>query len=155
MYDVSVGTLEVYGDVSMTSLHANLVVGNNLNVYDVSIGTLDVGNVIIEGTLNAYDVSIENLIVNYISINGTMISEHINVSENVSANSFLSLHQLDGFPENTATTITVGSKGWFGGVLAPNGKIYGIPYFATSILEIKTGLPIHPPWMLQAYFNKF
>ena len=56
MYDVSVGTLEVYGDVSMTSLHANLVVGNNLNVYDVSIGTLDVSNVIINGTLHAYDV---------------------------------------------------------------------------------------------------
>ena len=29
-----------------------------------------------------------------------------------------------------------GTIKWYGGVLAPNGKIYGIPYNATTILEI-------------------
>ena len=37
----------------------------------------------------------------------------------------------DMFPENTADTTTItglsGSGKWYGGVLAPNGKIYGIP----------------------------
>jgi len=35
-----------------------------------------------------------------------------------------------------------GSNKWIGGVLAPNGKIYGIPYNSTQILEIEpsTGL---------------
>jgi hypothetical protein len=38
------------------------------------------------------------------------------------------------------TTNLFGSLGagnkWYGGVLAPNGKIYGMPYFSTQILEI-------------------
>ena len=39
------------------------------------------------------------------------------------------------------TISTFGNAGtttfkWIGGVLAPNGKIYGIPYNSTSILEI-------------------
>ncbi len=29
-----------------------------------------------------------------------------------------------------------GSNKWIGGVLAPNGKIYGIPYDSTQVLEI-------------------
>ena len=29
-----------------------------------------------------------------------------------------------------------GSAKWVGGVLAPNGKIYGIPYYSTTVLEI-------------------
>ena len=44
---------------------------------------------------------------------------------------------------NTGTTDTVttfgslsGSSKWFGGVLAPNGMIYGIPYNSTSVLKI-------------------
>jgi len=43
----------------------------------------------------------------------------------------------------------------FGGVLAPNGKIYGMPASVSYIPIIKTGLPNQPPWMLGAYFNKF
>ena len=54
-----------------------------------------------------------------------MISEHINLRENVWANSFFTLRQFNGFPENTATTITVGSNEWVGCVLAPNGKYMG------------------------------
>jgi hypothetical protein len=56
---------------------------------------------------------------------------------------------------------------WAGGVLAPNGKIYGIPWDASSVLEIteygsydlrgSTILsPIQEPakWLLSAYVNK-
>lgn len=43
----------------------------------------------------------------------------------------------------------------YGGVLAPNGKIYCSPEStATSIPIIKTGLPQLPPWMLAPSFNK-
>jgi hypothetical protein len=34
-----------------------------------------------------------------------------------------------------SATLTGGNK-WYGGVLAPNGKIYGIPYNSTDILII-------------------
>jgi len=59
----------------------------------------------------------------------------------LSANSFLSLHQLQVFPENTAYTrpnsdFSTQTNKWFGGVLAPNGKIYGIPATSQSVLII-------------------
>jgi hypothetical protein len=41
-----------------------------------------------------------------------------------------------------------------GGVLAPNGKIYGVPVATSNILVINTGLPKLPPWMLNPLFNK-
>ena len=47
-----------------------------------------------------------------------------------------------------------GAAKWYGGVLAPNGCVYGIPYNSTSILKINTSLPLNPPWMLEAAFNK-
>jgi hypothetical protein len=41
---------------------------------------------------------------------------------------------------NTRTTALFGNLSgtskWLGGVLAPNGKIYGIPYNSTQVLEI-------------------
>ena len=61
----------------------------------------------------------------------------------------------------TPTISTFGNLGstqhkWFGGVLAPNGKIYGIPYHATQILEIDTHhIPKNPDMCLHPYFNKF
>ena len=45
---------------------------------------------------------------------------------------------------------------WFGGVLGPDGKIYGIPCNSTSVLIIAGGmpaLPIEP--LLSPYLNKF
>ncbi len=51
--------------------------------------------------------------------------------------------QMNGrhmFPENTADTTTIaglsGTSKWHGGVLAPNGKIYGIPRNSASVLII-------------------
>jgi hypothetical protein len=46
-------------------------------------------------------------------------------------------------------------QGWFGGVLAPNGRIYGVPATRPNIYVIQTGLPKYPNWMLDPYFNKF
>ena len=44
------------------------------------------------------------------------------------------------FPADTADTSSIAGLGgtlkWIGGVLAPNGKIYGIPYSSTSVLII-------------------
>ena len=45
---------------------------------------------------------------------------------------------------------------WYGGVLGPDGKIYGIPFNSTSVLIIAGGmpaLPIEP--LLSPYLNKF
>jgi hypothetical protein len=48
-----------------------------------------------------------------------------------------------------------GSTKFAGGVLAPNGIVYGIPNSAENVLQVRTGLPTLPPWMLEAYFNKY
>ena len=53
-----------------------------------------------------------------------------------------------------------GSDKWAGGVLAPNGKIYGIPYDSSSILEIDTGTVLSNEkqpveWVCSPYVNKF
>ena len=49
-----------------------------------------------------------------------------------------------------------GTAKWIGGVLAPNGAIYGIPLSSTTVLKIQPDSPI--ALMLQvilsAYFNK-
>ena len=44
---------------------------------------------------------------------------------------------------------------WSGGVLAPNGKIYGIPRESTSVLSIGGGSAAIPDWYLSAYQNKY
>jgi hypothetical protein len=44
---------------------------------------------------------------------------------------------------------------WFGGVVAPNGKLYLMPWSTPNIGVLTTGLPVSPPWMLQNFFNKF
>ena len=52
-----------------------------------------------------------------------------------------------------------GTNKWYGGVLAPNGKIYGIPFNSTDILTITpdfsptTYVPMDI--CLSSYYNKF
>ena len=58
------------------------------------------------------------------------------------------------------TTSTFGSLSgaaeWYGGVLAPNGNIYGIPFDATTVLKLTTGNYSQvDPLLLSAYQNKF
>jgi hypothetical protein len=59
---------------------------------------------------------------------------------------------------NTFTTIPVGplvpNLNWADGVLAPNGVIYGVPYNASQVLRIRTGLPVLTEWPLLPFFNK-
>ena len=48
------------------------------------------------------------------------------------------LESLNYTQTNTTTTFDSlsGPSKWYGGVLAPNGKIYGIPFTSTTVLEI-------------------
>ena len=52
-----------------------------------------------------------------------------------------------------------GSTKWYGGVLAPNGKIYGIVYTTSNILtitpELNTSYNIPLETCMSAYYNKF
>lgn len=54
----------------------------------------------------------------------------------------------------TITGITSNNK-YAGGILAPNGKIYGIPYSSTNSIIINPSLPTLNNWMINPYFNKF
>ena len=63
---------------------------------------------------------------------------------------------LKGVP-NLATRTAMGAtltgtNTWVGGVLGPDGKIYGIPRNATDIL--RTTLPVPTPFAYSPYFNK-
>jgi hypothetical protein len=57
---------------------------------------------------------------------------------------------------NTTTTFSVATTSgkYFGGVLAPNGKIYTIPAQAASMV-IDTGATINENFPLSRLFNKF
>ena len=58
------------------------------------------------------------------------------------ANELITQNSINLFlrPGNAQTATTfgslVGSGGWIGGALAPNGKIYGIPFNSTTVVEI-------------------
>ena len=61
-----------------------------------------------------------------------------------STNNVASSEFLDALNANISTFSTTtntfgsltGNEKWYGGVLAPNGKIYGIPFSSTQVLEI-------------------
>jgi DNA-binding beta-propeller fold protein YncE len=40
-------------------------------------------------------------------------------------------------------------------VLAPNGCIYCLPLSNPNVFKLKTGLPKHPNWMMDPFFNKY
>ena len=48
-----------------------------------------------------------------------------------------------------------GTYKWFGGVLAANGAIYGIPFSSTSVLKIETGRSLPLADALAPERNKF
>jgi hypothetical protein len=61
----------------------------------------------------------------------------------------------------TDTTTTFGSLAvvadkWYGGVLATNGSIYGIPLSSTAVLKINTTAITTPiDFVCSRFFNKF
>ena len=69
----------------------------------------------------------------FAKINSASASSHPLASLNLTGE-FLG----EDYVYRTATTFgsLAGSRKWVGGVLAPNGKIYGIPFNSTTVLEI-------------------
>jgi phage shock protein PspC (stress-responsive transcriptional regulator) len=109
---------------------------------------LIVGDIIIVSTAtNTYVGSIATL-------NNTSITFVNALGVSISAPNITKIERTRA--DTTAITgLSSSTDKWNGGVLAPNGKIYGIPRDSTSAIQIITGFPTLPPWMLQAYFNKF
>jgi hypothetical protein len=72
------------------------------------------------------------------------ISKWISVGHNLPTATRSLAYSVDGmnwagrhtFDANTITGISNSANKWIGGVLAPNGLIYGIPFAATTVLEI-------------------
>lgn len=67
------------------------------------------------------------------------------------------LQQLGGSQTDTATTFgsLSGIGKWYGGVLAPNGCIYGIPRDSTTVLKILSTYMIDGDFPLSRFVNKF
>jgi hypothetical protein len=95
-------------------------------------GNVSLNNLTVSGTLNVSNINCSGTLSisagNGLSVNGT-----------VSADSFLSLHEFKGFPQDTMEIIPVigvtsNFMKWIGCVLASNGKIYGIPYGTNIVL---------------------
>ena len=79
---------------------------------------------------------------------------------NVAGSDYMTALMNDFTKTFSQTTATFGSAGadtskWMGGVLAPNGKIYGIPYGFTTVLEIGESQTIDTDAVLSRYLNKF
>ena len=96
-------------DVDNVNLYANNVSCSNLSTTTFSITNLTTSNINVKGNLS--------------------VSGDINFTEN------LDLFTIP-FSKNTVSTISPVSSDCEGGVLATNGKIYGIPRTATSVLII-------------------
>ena len=77
---------------------------------------------------------------------------------NLEYNLFTQFPTASATRSNMGATLTDTEK-WFSGVLAPNGKIYGIPYGSTNILiitpELNTSCNIPLETCMSAYYNKF
>jgi len=67
----------------------------------------------------------------------------------------LIINPLTDISNTSAITGLDGSAKWVGGVLAPNSRIYGMPYNNSRILQVKAGLPTIPNWPIAPQFNKF
>ena len=78
---------------------------------------------------------------------------------NVAGSEYMTALESDFTKTFSQTTTTFGSLSgtykWYGGVLAPNGKIYGIPYNSTTVLEIGESQTIDTDAVLSRYLNKF
>jgi hypothetical protein len=69
--------------------------------------------------------------------------------------SILVIDPVAGTATLLAGTFGSANYDWYGGVLGPNGTIYGIPSSASTILQIATGVPVSTALANTPYFNKF
>ena len=113
----------------------------SINANTKVISTTSIINV---NTLNAISDSFTSTVSNVpgeISCDSLLVGGVNITSLSSSSSSSLSLHKFQGFPKNNLDTtsiagLTTDSNKWYGGVLADNGKIYGIPLNSESVLII-------------------
>ena len=99
---------------------------------------------LVAGIISTNNLSTTNLqTINIFSDNNLIINtgnDAVLTDSTVSAPSFITPFQFQSFRTDTYDTSTItgitGISRWIGGVLAPNGKIYGIPYRNTNVLII-------------------
>ena len=67
------------------------------------------------------------------------------------------LNALSATQSDTATTFgsLAGTNKWAGGVLAPNGCIYGMPRDSTIVLKLLSSFPVDANFPQSRYVNKF
>jgi hypothetical protein len=123
------------GSISTTTLTVSAIIS----------GTITIGSVI-SGT----GVTLGTTIVNQISgTRGGIGTYTVSISQTVSSTTIICYVGLSNISGLT------GTAKWVGGILAPNNKIYGIPFDSPSGIILKTGLPTIPQWMIAQQFNKF
>jgi hypothetical protein len=69
-------------------------------------------------------------------------------------NKLLFYDVLNNIGGTITSNLPSGGEKFYGGVLAPNGKIYMIPATYPNVATIETGIPKLPPWMMAPEFNK-
>jgi hypothetical protein len=77
-----------------------------------------------------------------------------NANSDEAANKLLFYDVLNNIGGTITANLPSGGEKFYGGVLAPNGKIYMIPATWPNVATIKTGIPRLPPWMMAPEFNK-
>lgn len=116
-------SLETLGNVSALTVTGNVTVGGGALFVDATQKRVGLGT-----TSPGYELDV----VGDVNVTGSF---------NLPSALKLQTNGRDMFPENTADTTSISGLGsatdkWWGGVLVPNGRIYGIPWHATSVLII-------------------
>jgi len=125
-----------------TNRFTNVIVREQLEAKNIVSASL-ITQFLNTQNLSSSNVSITNLSVTNL-ISNNINANYINSNGVVSSNGFLDLFS-NSVAENTSFNISfnytadpIGGNLWIGGILAPNGKIYFIPYNASRVLVIDT-----------------
>ena len=105
-----------------------------MSLLSENVATVLQGQTVTAKTIQSSTIETELLVASEVAANNVVVENNVTVEDAVSAPAFLSLHQFQGFPQNTADISTISSLPSVitqtkcrGGVLAPNGKIYCVP----------------------------
>jgi hypothetical protein len=131
-------------------------IGNNRKIY--KLGPPDIYN-----TISALEPPSTDIPINYNTIfYGGILSQNGSIYCIPGPSRFIKIIGVDGLVNQGIDVSNLyplpanaNYRLWFGGVCAPNGKIYLMPWSTPNIGVIKVGLPKLPPWMLQSFFNKY